>query len=94
MLTSKLPSVDMGSPDDGNCAILPTSTTDLLARASARNVTEAARAIIRECVIRRRVGGLAAYIGRVDHKRHWTANRFQWYAFLEKATCKPSLVSS
>lgn len=37
------------------------------ALASAENVTEAARKIIQECVIRRRLGGFAIGIGRVDH---------------------------
>ena len=35
-----------------------------MARASAKNVTEAVRAVIQECVIRRGTGGNAQQIGK------------------------------
>ena len=36
-----------------------------IAHASPKNVTDAARAIIQECVIRRRIGGIASQIGEI-----------------------------
>lgn len=71
-MTSNLLSVYVYSSDDAFCRIAPLimrGQTTKIARASAENVTEAAKKIIQECVIRRRVGGAAVGIGRVDHRR-------------------------
>ena len=55
--------------DDATCTLQPYLLSHLhyaTALASAKNVTEAARAIIKECVIRRRIGGTARQIGEGD----------------------------
>ena len=56
-------------PGDINCRIFPNlmsspPKTDI-AHASAKNVSDAARAVIQECVIKRRLGGFGAQIGEV-----------------------------
>ena len=57
-----LPVVEVS--DDANCLLVPT-LLDLRAigHASAMNVSDAARAILQECVIRRRIGGSVVGIG-------------------------------
>lgn len=53
--------------DDATCTLKPYLLSTLpSALASAKNVTEAARANIQQCVIRRRIGGTARQIGEVD----------------------------
>ena len=50
--------------DDGTCVMSPALESGAtMARASAANVSEAGRAIIQECVIKRRIGGQASNIG-------------------------------
>lgn len=62
------------APDDGICVIAPsikvapgapTSGPTMIAHASAKNISDAARAIIVQCVIPRRIGGIAKFIGEV-----------------------------
>ncbi|KAM0794012.1 hypothetical protein BDR22DRAFT_877166 [Usnea florida] len=64
-----LPIVVMGG--DVTCGIIPKlrlSTPAIeIAHASAKNVSDAARAVIQECVIRRRIGGLGFQIGGDDN---------------------------
>ncbi|KAL8934716.1 MAG: hypothetical protein Q9216_005766 [Gyalolechia sp. 2 TL-2023] len=55
---------DQDVKDNTGCIIEPTLPTNYqVAQASSWNVTEAARAVIQACVIRRRLGGYAQYIG-------------------------------
>ena len=49
--------------DDATCVILPTISVGIIGHASAMNVSDAARAILQECVVRRRIGGAATRIG-------------------------------
>lgn len=50
--------------DDATCVIVPKMEQYFsLAHASARQVTEAARAVMQTCVIARRIGGTARMIG-------------------------------
>ena len=46
-------------------SILSSLPSTEIAHASAKNVSDAARAVIQECVIRRRIGGAAVRIGEV-----------------------------
>ena len=66
-MTSRPLVFDMRSSDDATCTIAPAikgQAPNHMARASARNVTEGGRAIIQECVIKRRTGGQALQIGK------------------------------
>ncbi|KAL8715385.1 MAG: hypothetical protein Q9220_000718 [cf. Caloplaca sp. 1 TL-2023] len=55
------------STDDGSCVIEPAlAPTFNIGQASAFNVSEAAREVIRECVLRRRVGGVGVNIGMLQ----------------------------
>ena len=49
--------------DDATCLIVPVTRPGIVGHASAMNVSDAARAILQECVIRRRIGGFATGIG-------------------------------
>ncbi|KAL8847578.1 MAG: hypothetical protein Q9221_007398, partial [Calogaya cf. arnoldii] len=50
---------------DTKCQIVPRLDQRLnIGQASASNISDAARAVIRECVIKRRLGGEAVNIGR------------------------------
>ncbi|KAL8934688.1 MAG: hypothetical protein Q9211_005100 [Gyalolechia sp. 1 TL-2023] len=58
----QLPTMLVG--DDTKCILEPIMPPiHQIGHASAWNVTEAARAVIQSCVIRRRIGGVAHYIG-------------------------------
>ena len=74
--------------DDATCMIgasIKSTAPNLMARASARNVTEAARAIIQECVIRRRTGGHAMQIGKsTTHSGRQQGNLNFLLCYLEK----------
>ncbi len=53
--------------DDGICTIQPFSMSNMagdVAHGSAHNVTEGARAVIQQCVMRRGIGGSARKIGK------------------------------
>lgn len=53
--------------DDAICVVQPTlAPNQFIAHASAFNVTEAAREVIRTCVLRRRLGGVATTIGTLS----------------------------
>ena len=61
--------IDDRCPGDLGCRIFPNLLKSIpqtdIAHASAKNVSDAARALIQECVIRRRIGGGAVHIGEV-----------------------------
>ena len=61
--------IDDRCPGDLLCRIFPHILTSIpqteIAHASAKNVSDAARALIQECVIRRRIGGSVKQIGEV-----------------------------
>ena len=63
------PPVDVVLPlvflsDDATCTMFPTTIPlTAVGHASAMNVSDAARAILQQCVIRRRIGGIAEQIG-------------------------------
>ena len=63
------PPVDVALPfvllsDDATCAVIPTTRpVTAIGHASAMNVSDAARAVLQQCVIRRRIGGFAEQIG-------------------------------
>ena len=61
--------------DDATCMFFPvtTPTATVVGHASAMNVSDAARAILQQCVIRRRVGGYATQIGGDNHVGVWMA---------------------
>lgn len=59
---------------DATCTLEPfklSSTLSPVAHASAKNVSDAARAVIQECVVRRRIGGAADKIGEFDPTVRW-----------------------
>lgn len=49
--------------DDATCMIEPSVRVGVTGHASAMNVSDAARAILQACVIRRRIGGAATRVG-------------------------------
>ena len=49
--------------DDATCAVAPLVDIGITGHASAMNVSDAARAILQECVIKRRIGGAATRLG-------------------------------
>lgn len=56
----------MRGADDATCILQPHliyDTKGQIGKASAREVAEAARAVIQQCVIQRRIGGTASDIG-------------------------------
>lgn len=61
--------IDNRYSGDVACVVVPHIRLSLpraeIAHASAKNVSDAARAVIQECVIRRRIGGSAVQIGKV-----------------------------
>ena len=53
--------------DDATCPVVPIVRLGIAGHASAMNVSDAARAILQECVIKRRIGGFATRIGGDNH---------------------------
>lgn len=62
--------------DDTNCMIQPDLVPPKsVARASADNVSDAARAVIVRCVLSRRIGGVALNIGTLPSEYSWQIER-------------------